>query len=473
MVSSLQELTSAGANYDARGSVHWTGVVVLLSTFFAAILVRTELARSAPIEQHPQTPTESTNARRPQEVLDAIKRFQGGNVSGAFELLKAASAKYPNLSQPRVMLANLYISDHQKAQGLEQLEMAIVESPDDPEVHLIFGDIAGFDHRVSDAEAQYEAGKALLAKYNADASRKTALTSQCYLGLANVAKMRGQWDKVDKILSALLTMQPNNAMAHQRMAERFVAADKPDDALKELQAGVKVETKWPSPPSMLAQIYIQMGRSQDVEKWLIRAAQQFPDDIRTRLALGSWWLEQGETEKAAEEFVAAEKLDAKSLEVKLGLGSVARLRHDPAKAREYFEAVLKQSPGNFAAANQLALLLADSGDAANLKHASELATANLQSSPQNGAAESTLGWIDYKLGRFDEAERHLRAAIARGAVTRDTAYFIAKLVYDAGNRGEAIRFLRQSVEGKGPSAHADDARRWLAQLTKTNEAASK
>jgi tetratricopeptide (TPR) repeat protein len=97
----------------------------------------------------------------------------------------------------------------------------------------------------------------------------------------------------------------------------------------------------------------------------------------------------------------------------------------------------------------------------------------LRSAPQSSDAESTLGWIDYKLGKPDEAERHLRAAAARGAVTRDTAYFVAKLTFDRGNRDEALRFLKKAIDGKGPFTHADDANRWLAELSKTHEAASK
>src|SRR6266700_2941010 len=102
---------------------------------------------AAPIERSPATTNEPTSDKRPPEVLEAIKRFEGGNAEKAFELLKAASVKYPNLAPPRVMFANMFFSDRQKAVGLQQLELAAIESPDDPEPHLIFGDIAIFEHR--------------------------------------------------------------------------------------------------------------------------------------------------------------------------------------------------------------------------------------------------------------------------------------------------------------------------------------
>src|SRR5258707_729715 len=137
----------------------------------------------------------------PRPKSEAIKLFEGGNGEKAFEVLKAASAKYPNIAPPRVMLANMYISDRKGALGLQQLELGAVASPEDPEPHLIFGDIAIFEHRASDAEAQYEAGRTLLAKYSADAKRKAALQSQCQLGLANVAKLRGRWETGQKQLA--------------------------------------------------------------------------------------------------------------------------------------------------------------------------------------------------------------------------------------------------------------------------------
>ncbi|HEY2148706.1 MAG TPA: tetratricopeptide repeat protein, partial [Pirellulales bacterium] len=274
--------------------------------------------RAAPIERPATTKSTGSNDPRPPEVLEAIKRFEGGDSEKALSLLKAASEKHPNLAPPRVMLANLFISNRQKAAGLEQLEMAVVESPADPEAHLIFGDIAVFEGRASDAQAQYKLGSELLANYNADAKRKAKLVSQCELGLAKVEKMRGRWDAVAKQLNHLLQAQPQNAAAHQSMAEALIAVNKADEAVQQFQTAIKSDPALPPAALLMANVYRQIGKTSEVQKWLLRGVQESPSDLRAHVAMAEWWLGEGEYEKAAAEFAAAEKLAPNSIEVKLG-----------------------------------------------------------------------------------------------------------------------------------------------------------
>src|ERR1041385_5937250 len=103
---------------------------------------------------------------------------------------------------------------------------------------------------------------------------------------------------------------------------------------------------------------------------------------------------------------------------------VARFRGDLVTARKELEAVLEKAPSNLAASNQLILIAADENDDKKLAKALDLASANLKSMPQNPEAEATLGWVCFKLGRIDEAERHLQAATAAGVVSRDTGFYL-------------------------------------------------
>ncbi len=447
------------------------GIKFLTPVF--GILCFLRLISAAPIERELPAAAPSSVNPQPKEVVDAIKRFDGGNPEGAYELLKDASAKHPELAPPRVMYANLFFSDHQRSAGLQQLEQATVDYPEDPEPHLIFGDIALAERRLSDANVQYATGRTLLSKFAGAPGRKTDLNARCFLGLARVAMMHGHWDTAQKLLKILLETQPLNATVHQRLAETFVAADKEDDALDELQKAVKADPHLPTAASQMAEIHRQLGRPKDVEKWLTRAVKETPKDVRARLAMGQWWLDDGELAKAAAEFTAAEAIEPRSADVKLSLGAVARYQNNSKSAQRYLQDVLEQSPSSFAANDQLALLLAEQSDPEKLSQALKIATENLHGAPKSAAAESTLGWIYYKLGKLDDAERHLRAAGSLGKISRDTAYFIARLMADRGRRDESAPLLRQAVSGRGPFVHEDDAKKLLAESMKSVEAPRK
>ena len=61
-------------------------------------------------------------------------------------------------------------------------------------------------------------------------------------------------------------------------------------------------------------------------------------------------------------------------------------------------------------------------------------------------AASTYGWVLYKLGRLDEAEKAFQAAISGGQVAPDTAYYIACLSYDRGREPQAKQWLERRVK---------------------------
>ena len=49
-----------------------------------------------------------------------------------------------------------------------------------------------------------------------------------------------------------------------------------------------------------------------------------------------------------------------------------------------------------------------------------------QQSPEAPEAASTYGWVLFKLGRLDDAEKWLQAAVSSGSVMPDTAYYYAR-----------------------------------------------
>ncbi len=86
-------------------------------------------------------------------------------------------------------------------------------------------------------------------------------------------------------------------------------------------------------------------------------------------------------------------------------------------AEAEFRKVLEMNPQNSSAMNYLGYMLADRN--VRLQEASKLIAKALELEPNNGAYLDSLGWVDFRMGKLDEAEANLRQALQRSGTSRD------------------------------------------------------
>jgi len=151
--------------------------------------------------------------------------------------------------------------------------------------------------------------------------------------------------------------------------------------------------------------------------------------------------------------------------VKIVRGLVARHRKEFAEAERFFEQIYSQSPGDFLASNQLALSLADQDDPAKQSRAQQLADVNVRQYPRNAEALATAGWVNYRQGKLEAAERLLNTAVSGGRASSDIAYFIARVKIDQGQLNAAQSWLEQALNSDGAFVYRDDARARLKEIT--------
>jgi hypothetical protein len=127
-----------------------------------------EILRGGPIISVPAGPTaDASAATQPSELgKAAIAAFRQGDMATTLRWLERARQENPHLAPAEIMLANMFFSDEQPNRGREILEQAAVKNPTDPEPHLIFGDLAFRQGRLSDAQVQYERGGQLTNSFN-------------------------------------------------------------------------------------------------------------------------------------------------------------------------------------------------------------------------------------------------------------------------------------------------------------------
>ena len=115
-------------------------------------------------------------------------------------------------------------------------------------------------------------------------------------------------------------------------------------------------------------------------------------------------------------------------------------------AEETLRAVIHNEPRNAAALNALGYTLADVTD--RLDEAEELIQAAYAISPEEPSIIDSMGWIAYRQGRLQEAERFLRDALARDQ-NPEIAAHLGEVLWASGQQDEARSVWSAALDQSG------------------------
>jgi len=404
------------------------------------------------------------------EVTGAINRFRDRDIDGCRAILERVKSNNVKMPPPGVMMAMLWLSVNQLPPARTELEDTVVKFPKDPEPYLMMGDLAFQDRRVTDADVLFAKAKQLTADYTENAKRKRDFDIRYNAGSAAVAEARKQWETAQTHLTEWLTLDPDNASAHQRMGIVLFQLADPKKALEQFSEAKKLDPKAVQPELAMARLYDD-AKKKDIAKKLIEAAiVAAPKDPAVLLAAAQWYLGQNDLDRAKAIADDSIKLDGKSLEGKVVRGAIARVSRDYVTAEKFFNEAHVQSPGNFPASNSLALVLIESEGKEMQQRALEMAEANAamhgEKSSQQVNALTTLAWVYYKLGRREDAEKILSQITQNNALTTDGAYYVSKLLSDRGEKDRAKKILEEVLSNEAMFATRADATELLAKLKK-------
>jgi len=403
---------------------------------------------------------------QPQEIKDALDRFNARDFDGALKSLQEAVKQNADFPPAQVIMAQLFAQSNIPVLARNALEQAVVESPDDPEAYLFMGEMALRERRIAEAELIFRKAESLLANFTKSEKRKKILQSNLYSGLAQVSESRMEWDDAKKRLEAWLAFDPDSSVARQRLARCLVYQKNLAGALDELKKAAKVDPELLTPEAILARLCEQAGDHDSAAKYMKAALEAAPKNTLTRLIAARWAFDTNQLDEAKTQAVEAMKLDEKSLDAKILRGLIAFHQKDFRTAERYFEDAYQQARDNFAASNNLALALAEQGEEGKLRRALTLAETNIRLNQKSPEAVSTYGWILYKLGKLDEADQAIRAAISSGATSPDTAYYLARLDVDRHRDSEAKMLLESALKNTGPFSMRPEAQALLDQIAK-------
>lgn len=263
----------------------------------------------ARLEVQTDHPAEALDAMRrsiarkyPEEplmILRAVLLARAGKFDEAEPVLTAAFARG---AEPRVEVAEglsrIYLRNFRLTEASRVLEAWMKAAPEDPRPYL----------RRNEVDARINAEPAVLVRNFREALRRDPNLIEARLGLAERLREASQFDEAEVEYDALLERDPTNLQGLVGAGRVAILKGDLPAATRRFEAALKVDPKEKVALRELALIDLSGGRNAQAVARLRQAVEADPFDPEIRYTYSRALKALGETDRAAEEAAATERL---------------------------------------------------------------------------------------------------------------------------------------------------------------------
>jgi len=365
----------------------------------------------------------------------ALLLQQDDEAEAALKLLEQNPPEEGEIA-PILLRARLLQNLNRGKEAIPLLEKSIKKYPDDKRLRLTYARTLVEQDRMEDAKVQFAN---LVQQYPDDDELRYSLALVCLEAKA--------WDEAKGYLEELIERESHVDSAHLNLGRIAEENNDPQAALLEY---AKVGPGNDYLPAQLRQADILMsnGRTDEAEKRLAAARETEPD-YAIQL-----YLIQAETLSANHQGERAWKVLQKALlqypddlNLLYTRAMQAEKRNDLAQMEKDLRLIIKRDPENAMALNALGYTLSDR--TTRYAEAKVLIEQAHKLNPEDPAVLDSLGWVNYRLGNLDEAERLLRMALERFP-DQEVAAHLGEVLWANGKQREARqiweKFLKEQPE---------------------------
>ncbi len=337
---------------------------------------------------------------------------------------------------PILLRARLLQNLNRGQEALPLLEKNIKKYPDDKRLRLTYARMLVEQDRMEDAKVQFAN---LVQQYPDDDELRYSLALVCLEAKA--------WDEAKGYLEDLISRESHVDSAHLNLGRIAEERNDPQGALNEY-AQVGPGNDYLPAQLRQADILMSNGRTDEAEKRLAAARDAEPD-YAIQL-----YLIQAETLSTNKQGDRAWKLLQQALlqypddlNLLYTRAMQAEKRNDLAQMEKDLRLIIKRDPDNAMALNALGYTLSDR--TTRYAEAKALIEQAHQLNPEDPAVLDSLGWVNYRLGNLDEAERLLRQALERFP-DQEVAAHLGEVLWAQGKQREARqiwgKFLKEQPD---------------------------
>ena len=261
------------------------------------------------------------------------------------------------------------------------------------------------------------------------------------LGRAYLAD--NQFQKAVDAFQKQIDANPYDEYAYVFQGAAYEGMQRYDDAIKQYQKEIEVSPLNGPAHIGLGSLYAKLKRWNEAVPELEKAVSLQDKNPLLRVSLGQAYIATGQTEKGMASFERAIALAPNQLTWNNIAYALAEQNVQLDRASQYADAAINSIETQLRDVNLDNLRLQDIGNATSLYNVWD-----------------TKGWIEFKRGNLDIAERYIRAAW-EATGSGETSLHLGEIAEKRGNNDEAIHYYVLSLAGHSPS---DEARPRLAAL---------
>jgi cellulose synthase operon protein C len=350
----------------------------------------------------------------------------------AIELITQAIKSAPDSPTPRLALINYQFAQGSHQEALASIDQLLWVFPNNPEALALRGQIQLATGAKSQAIATFRALTAL---------NPQSPSAQVLLGTA----LNANEDKAgaEAALRNAVRQTPPSSQIRSVAIAFLIAHEKENDALAMARdysssfPGVEADL-------VMADTLIRLKRPQEAEAILTKGLAAYPSPVLA-LRLSQLAISAGDRQKADKALSNWLVKNPDDSDVRRQRGSLLLSVGDRAGARREFEAVLKLTPEDPIALNNLGWLLQKDDPERSLS----MVTLAASIAPRSPEILDTLGWIKFQKRDHVGALPLLQRAHRLNANNPEIGYHLALTLDAAGKRADA-KTLLQSVLAKDP-----------------------
>ena len=371
----------------------------------------------------------------------------------AFQIFQQAAALAPSASGPKLQLAHLHLNRGDVRTAVQLAQEAVTIDPNQPLARIILVRALIAQHNVPSAD---QALRPLLKAFPD--------SPEVHVAAGDLALFKNDRDTARRAYTRARELSPESVEALSGLVVLNLLSQKSKEALSLVNTSLAAHSGDARVLMLAARTYIATKDDKLAELMLQRVITISPQSLDAYGLLARLYFNQHRLDEAKAQFEAMARKEPAANGPATMLGIILQLQNKPDEAKAVYERLLQAKPDAPVAANNLAMLLVESGG--NLDVALNYAQTAMKTLPNDPDISDTLGVVYWKKGLASLAVSAFERSTK--AQPKNPAFWLhlGQAYASAGNKMKAREALQQALKIDADSKGAAEARRLLEDLNK-------